>query len=257
MKKIAIYTTLLGLLFSSLFVHAEIVETHSLASVVAYIDAVKNDHKKVMIIWDLDETVFTTKGMYGGDQWFGYELQKKVAAGYGFKRALDLTVPDYYQAQLKVAVEPTESDIIENIAYLQNQGHLVCALTARGSFIALKTQEHLESLGIDFSRSCPVMHMNHPDFFCWNGVMYAGAHEKGHTLISFLQYMQEESYELPTMCIVIDDKKRHLESIEKALLQTYPSIVFHGFRYAGSDHRVINFCPLQADKEKEKIVGVE
>lgn len=245
------YQVVINAFIFSMVCRGEITEIFSLKSVGECIELVKSDHQKIMIIWDIDETIFTTTGMYGGDAWFYHEVQKKIEAGHPIKRAVDLTLPDYYHAQHKIVVQPTEFDVVNFISQLQDDGHLVCALTARGPFIAIKTQEHLESLGINFSRSCSIANMNDPHFFCWKGVLYAGPHEKGETLVAFLRYVEHETdISLPTCYVFIDDKKRHLESVEKALLNAYPHSAFYGFRYAGSDHSSLSFCPVRAEKEK-------
>lgn len=249
---------LLGITLAVSFSRAEIREINSFLPLVAYINEMAAIHNSIIIVWDIDETIFTINGMYGGESWFRHEVMNHVRAGCDTTRAIDLVVPEYYHAQLCADVKPIQEDVAAVISQLQNDGHYVCALTSRGPFIAMRTQEQLESLGIDFFRSCPIPYKESSNCFVWRGVIYGGGvAKKGVLFTDFLAYIEQlEQATMPTLCIFINDKHNYVELVESALQKQYPSIKFCGFWYNNIHHlRASTFCPIQSHKEKQIKTG--
>lgn len=237
---------------------AEIREINDLFLVKDYVAEMAKSCNKIMVVWDIDETIFTVDGMYGGEKWFRHEVTNHIKKGNDATRAIELVVPEYYHAQNCIQVRPMQEDVAKIIAELQDDGHFVCALTSRGPLIAMRTQQLLESLAIDFNRSCPIEHKEDGRCFVWRGVIYGGSiGQKGKIFTDFLDVIQQHNeVMIPSVCIFINDKYKYVEMIETALQEQYPTIQFCGFWYNAENcsASALSFCPLIAEQEKRSFL---
>lgn len=214
------------------------------------------DPYDAVFVWDIDGTIHTPDGEFGGDEWFCHKLEELKSQGHDFKQALERVLPEYHEAQQVVSVKPTEQEVVELIHHLQEQGCMVFALTARGEAIASITQKQLKSLGISFAQSCGFSNQKADGYFCCNGVVHCGTSDKGSVLIRVLKSIADErdGY-TPKAIMYLDDAQRHVESVDRAVSTHYPSVSFCGFRYGGVDHRRAAFCPIRAAEERQLLLG--
>ena len=157
-----------------------------------------------------------------------------------------LNLPAQFPSKL---VEESTPQIIEA---LQVQRVKVIALTAaltgylRQVFGEARIEElrhsALDGLGINFENTfdfkevtfkiIPPYRDNHPTFF--KGILFSngeqGTHNKGTVLTTFLKHANFT----PKVVIFVDDRKKHIESVEQALKEDYPETKFIGIEYLGA-----------------------
>lgn len=126
-----------------------------------------------------------------------------------------------------ILIEETTPDLLEE---LKKQGVLLMAYTASNRYHKGDghwRQAQLTKLGIDFTTYA---HMIAPESDCFcGGVLFGNFPKlKGPPLIKFL----ETAHVQPTMIVAVDDKKIHLESMEKELADL--GIGFIGLWYEGA-----------------------
>lgn len=159
-----------------------------------------------IVYWDLDNTVFQPTKELGSDQWFEnfYALSKsKLNASF----QLALMIETYNAIQAHVDVTHVEPKTIQIIQRLNTIGIPQVFLTARNAKLAAITVRQLEQVGIKASE--------YPIIFC-------DGRDKGEMLVKSLQ-------EKPAHIIMIDDKSKNIQHIEKAAAQR--DIPFSGFVY--------------------------
>lgn len=84
---------------------------------------------------------------------------------------------------------------------------------------------HLEEIQF---KELPCTLGSHPIFS--NGILLANGNTKGEVLLKFL----EKAKWIPQKIIFVDDKLEYLQSVESALAQLNPKIVFTGLHYEGA-----------------------
>lgn len=115
-----------------------------------------------------------------------------------------------------------------------------------GDFIEQKRHQKLASLGIHFAapplaqniilRAHPPYEGNYPCYY--NGLLFANGtlptNTKGTVLVAFLKALAKKGMPLPTHIVLIDDGRGHLESTEKSLKETFPTITFTGLHFTAA-----------------------
>lgn len=223
--------------------HALIIESNRLATVLDYISSLNN----TLVIFDIDNTLAHPAKELGSDEWFCHHLEQKKAEGFDWLTAVYYTLPILYYAQFHIDLVPTESGIPELIEYLIKNNIAVMALSTRSLPIAERTAEQLDNINIyffipDINPNDLVLPMKYPCFYK-DGILFSGDNDKGETLSYFFDIMDYH----PELVIFIDDKMKHLLSVEKAL-QNH-QIQFVGIRYSGCDEQVKNFNPTKSDAQ--------
>jgi FMN phosphatase YigB (HAD superfamily) len=214
-----------------------IIESNKLATILEHIQP----GKKTVVIFDLDNTVFTAPGDAGSDQWFTHELVQS-------KKPIEEVLPIYFKLQEKLSLELTEKDTPELISNLLEENVIVIGLTARSPELEPRTISELTRLGIGFSTI--LSHdIENPKFHYHSGVVFVGSRDKGEVFKEVL----EESDLHPKNVIMADDKEKYLTSVEKVV--TNLGAEFTGIRYSGMDERVKNFDPVRAEQEKKQLLG--
>jgi hypothetical protein len=222
--------------------YALIVESNRLAAVLNYIGPLNT-----VVIFDIDNTLAHSTQELGSDEWFYYMLEQKKVEGFDDLTTVYYVLPTLYYAQFHIDLEPTEDGIPELITYLIDNDIAVMALSTRSLPIVERTLEQLNNIDIHFlmpeiDPHDLVLPMHHPCFYK-DGVLFAGNNDKGETLNCFFDIMDYH----PEAVIFIDDKMKHLLSVEKAL-QKY-QILFVGIRYSRCDERVKNFNPTKSEAQ--------
>ena len=240
-KKYIILTVLLHF-FNA---HCLIIETNTLETVRDYIDP------NALIIFDIDNTLARPAKELSSDEWFCHKVNAKMAEGHDYITSIYYALPATYYAQFNVPLEATECCATSLLADLIAQKISIMALTTRSLFVAERTFEQLEDIGIQFllshvSQDELVLPMPHPCFYK-NSILFGGNNDKGEVLITFFHWMNY----YPKKVIFIDDKIKYLLAVEKAL--KHYNIEFVGIRYAGCDDRVQTFDPAKAELQWQQL----
>ena len=103
------------------------------------------DGKRVIVVFDIDNTLLTTPQDLGGDTWYNWKRTGLSADAYR-----DLITNNTALLQL-AKLRPTQPDTAALIAELQARHITVYALSARGTNLRGATEDVLKVNGIDFS----------------------------------------------------------------------------------------------------------
>jgi len=113
---------------------------------------------KVLIAFDIDNTLLTAASDFGSDAWFKWQDAILARPGCGAERvAADFggLLEVQYLAYSIGDMRPTQSDTAQVIKRLVGAGHGVIALTARGPDIRTPTVRELGANGIAFTTAPP------------------------------------------------------------------------------------------------------
>jgi len=244
MKK---HLVILMLLTLSIPLAASIIESNTLTAVLDYIDA-----PNTLVIFDIDNTIARPIQELSSDEWFCHLVDSRMAQGHDYITSIYYALPAAFYAQFNIPLTPTEHGIKELLANLSNKGIAVMALSTRSLFIAERTLEQLDNIGIEFyapqfDPSDLVLPMLHPCFYK-HGILFGGNNDKGQALMCLFNLMNYR----PETVIFIDDKMKYVVSVESALEQE--GINYYGIRYSGCDDRVKNFDPEKAQAQYRELI---
>jgi hypothetical protein len=159
----------------------------------------------------------------------------------------------YDETQHFVRTSPVEPRIVSIIKTMQDIGIPVIGLTARAYSIRHQTLNQLADIGVDFSLNSII-----PDdkLSCQGGIIFCNGGNKGDYLTSVFSKLRY----IPHHVVMLDDKRKHLESVKTALgaLETelkevanYSKLKLHfsGFRYGYLDKVGQQFSMEDANKQ--------
>jgi hypothetical protein len=217
---------------------AEVVEIRSISEA-----ALKDP--PALVVFDLDNTVYEPAQTMGSDQWGGYQQRRLRDLGVPEPLATDGGVAMFSQAQRATKVRLVELETAAIIRGLQDAGVPVLALTARPLDLVDRTLEQLAGLGVDFTRRP----LARGEFTVERtarfrgGVLFVGPHnDKGLLLKAIHKQLRKP---LPRSLAFFDDKRHHVDEMEKALADT--GTAYTGYRYGAADARVKAFDPAVGD----------
>lgn len=218
---------------SSLFCFGEIKELASMQDILPYIQ------KDTLIIFDIDDTLFTSKQELGSDRWLCNYIRELEASGKSKNESLDTALNLWFALQCKTDVRPMEEQTPALINKLQQKRHMVMCLTTRSLEVYKPTVRQLSSCSIDMRQSQPYPYSfrirSMPLVFYYKGILFTSACHKGKALMAFLQ----EIHYVPSHVIFINDKSSHIQEVEEELAKA--NIPFLGFRYSKSDALVAGY----------------
>lgn len=229
----------LSLIFSYFTIDAKILEIKNISELTQY-----TKDKNSLIVFDIDNTVLEPNNEtgYGSDQWFSALVKSKTDKGFSTLTAIEKVLPTYYKAHETMNVKPVEADsTLEIIKKLQQQKIPVMALTARSLPMINTTIRQFKEMNLDLSPTSPSKQMiifkkcEFPAKYK-NGILFVGNNNKGELLKTYLSTINFK----PSKIIIIDDKRKHLESAESEFKNS-PKISFLGLRYSFLDEKVKNF----------------
>lgn len=225
---------------------AFITESNKLSSVLDYID-----NLDTLVIFDIDNTLAHPTQELSSDEWFCHLVDQKMALGHDYLTSVYYALPAAYYAQFNIPLTPTEPGIPELITNLIENGIAVIALSTRSLFIAERTIDQLDNIGITFfapniDPQGLVLPMNLPCFYK-HGILFSGNNDKGEVLRCFFDIMDYH----PEKVIFIDDKLKYLIAVDKALAGR--DILFYGIRYSGCDEKVKIFDPRKAEEQYQNL----
>lgn len=209
--------------------------------------------EKTLVGWDLDNTLVTTPQELGSDEWFYFNVNRRVNEGHDFIHALHLVLPTYFFIQFNSPLILTDAIIPHMLKRFADENVYTLALTARSLYIADRTIEQLQNISISFHLPANVptdfyLPLKNPAIYK-GGILFSGNNDKGDVLIYFLRYTQL----YPDHIVFIDDKDHNLENVKIAVESN--RIRFTGLRYSGCDAKVAAFDPEQAERQMEQLLS--
>jgi len=219
-------------------------ETDDLALVadVALQQAERYGTDRVLVVFDIDNTLLAMEQGLGSDQWYDWqkELQEEDPCS-------DMLVSNRLAVQgalyFASAMRPTQPDAAEQVQRLQDAGLTVIALTSRGADFRLQTFRELRRNGISFWPGALEPKRGYPESFIpeggsrpalyEDGVFLTAGQHKGDMLKALLD---KTGSDYPTVVVMADDKKRNLRAVMETFAGTGTSI--HAWRYNREDAAV-------------------
>ncbi len=215
-----------------------------------------NSPGKVLIVYDIDNTILTPKGDLGGEHWFNWQkslLESDPESPLLVGRSVAEILSRQEWLMLIGGVVPTDPMIPDAIASYVKQGAQVMALTSRRTTTRDVTQMHFAANRIDFRQAAPTHPMAGKFFLPYEtqnprkfglepsdleltngsvprpvvydqGVLLTDGQHKGVMLKSFLHSTSRK----PQVVIFVDDRAHHHEGMQKAFLRS--SVVTHSIR---------------------------
>ncbi len=214
--------------------HAEIISANSMDDIQKIIE--ESEEKNLLVVFDVDMTI--TQPNHPAAFYPSLITYKEI-----YKNIVDALTPEQKDLMSTLTLDQPQILVEENtpsvIANLQAK-YKTIAFTA-----VLATQEAVDRriktlniLGIKFAQDIGDMnfsdikshHGQHPLFR--QGILFGNGevHGKGTIFCAFLKRLQS----LPKMVVVIDDRKKHLEDIQKALSEHKIDLRFLGIEYKGA-----------------------
>jgi predicted phosphatase len=240
-------------------IHALDKETSDLADVTA--DALtladQTGKERVLMIFDIDNTILAMEQGLGADQW--YEWQKDLANSDPCSAQ---NVGNRFAVQGAVffasAMRPTQDDAAQQVKTIQDNGIPVIALTSRGPQYRLQTFRELRRNGYNFTHSAigaqggdnlPFVPIENGHLSRYeDGVFMTAGQHKGRMLYALLQ---RTGTTMPSVIVMADDKQKHLDSVKETFGAL--EVPVHAWRYSYEDENVRGFDPEQAHAEWESI----
>jgi len=216
-----------------------IIESYCIEDVLKYAK-----DSSAIVVFDLDNTIVYPGQDLGSEQWFGYMLNQKLAAGMNRQDALAEVLPIYYKVHDHISLQPVEPSSATTISMLQKKGITTLALTSRSLPLIERTKAQLKELGISFTCSeefnKELSIALEKQAILSNGIIFCNDNNKGKTLIKTLQTCNCR----PETIVFVDDKLHHVLDVEKECLLN--NIHFVGIRYGKLDAVVAQFDPKRA-----------
>lgn len=213
--------------------------------------------ERVLVVFDMDNTILAMEQGLGADQW--YEWQKDLA---NHDHCNLQNVGDRFAVQgalyFASAMQPTQADAASQVKNIQNSGVPVIVLTSRGPDFRLPTFRELRRSGYSFSHSAIGPAGGYEQSFIpvengrmsryEDGVFLTAGQHKGQMLHALLQ---KTGTALPAVIVMADDKQKNLDAVKETFGAL--EVPVHAWRYTGEDENVEGFDPEQAHAEWKSI----
>lgn len=207
------------------FSQAKITEVSSMKEALSTVD------KDTVVFFDLDNTVIMPAQTLGGEEWFDYMVKKLP---------IEKAIKEWNDVQAITESVPVEKEAPELISNIQKLGAKTMGLTGRDYTISALTQKQLQSIGINFAPhalttkiiTIPGNGISRHE----NGVIFVGPkNNKGKVLATFLETLKI----YPKKIVFVDNKRHHLENVEKSLEKK--KINYLGCRHGAADQKIAAF----------------
>jgi len=201
-----------------------------------------------LVLMDLDDTCVATESMLGSSPWWEYFTRKMMSAKFDTTTTFHRVFPLIGKVIQSIPLKSIENETPLLVRSLQEQNIVVWALTARikeapyDPNFAASTHFQLQKAGFDFELSplpsaANLTRATFPKIFA-HGIIFTTHKLKGPVLKQFLQDI--DFY--PAKIVMVDDKMKHLESVETSLQElNIPCVCF---RYTRLDQAETTFDPL-------------
>lgn len=238
---------LLSFLFvTQLFAH-ETLTTNDHADVVKKATELSARYgaEKVLVVFDIDNTLMRARQPLGSDQWFEWQadaIAKKTpeAAFATFDDLLDAQANMYSMSKMDL----TQANLPELVAQLKKNGHSIFLLTSRSPGLRNVTERELIRNGLSFGdktimNGIPSEFLEAPfkmNVSFQNGIFMTAGHHKGEAL----QYLVKKSGKSFDAIVFADDLEKHTIRVGQTFsVASQPEVVT--FRYGREDQNVLNF----------------
>jgi hypothetical protein len=205
------------------------------------------DEKNLLVILDIDNTLMHPKQDLGSDQWYYYRRKELQNQGLTMEQASRKVNFEFNGIQTLSLSKIVEDPILVFLEGLRKKKIPYIGLTARSFELALRTHQQLHDCGIIFESKFfdPQPHFLDKGslLFCYGGVVFTNGGNKGQAFDLWKKHVNLTFDHV----IVIDDKKAHLESLQKTIVELGGK--FTGYRYGFLDEHVRNFCPKKAKEQ--------
>ena len=222
--------------------------------------------ERVLYVFDIDSTLlaFPTEQFVGSDHWYQWQIAlprespRKISCVFEMQAIA-------YRLQPMIATEDGRSAAF--VKALQDDGHDVIALTARGHDVRYATERELARNGFDFSRSTPAGHpgvpsaytppknlkLSHPrEASFQNGVGMVAGQDKGAMLGDLLSRLG--AVELYDYIVFFDDSDKNVKAVTDWFSQHRISTVT--FHFQGEAARFPGHDVGQTDAETDVLLEV-
>jgi hypothetical protein len=176
---------------------------------------------RTLIVFDFDNTIIEAAQTLGSDQWFDKVVEGNLARGMDKEQATQRAIAVWTQVQRRTQVRAVESVTPAIIRQLQSQGYPVLGLTARPEAVRDVTTRQLASVGVRLR----------------DMLLVGPSTTKGEALRNYLQ----RSSGRYSRVLFVDDKQKHVDTVNAALNLFGPSLQHFEFRYGAADARVRGF----------------
>ncbi len=218
----------------------------------------KHFKNEMLVIFDIDNTILEPVQELGRDQWFYHRIQHHTSLGTPSDKALQRALNEWTAVQYITSVNLIEDDMAKVIGRFQDKGIPVIGLTTRGSPLAHRTIEQLESIGVDLQASAPNKEEHYilqqkevaSGVVFKNGVLFTGGTHKGETLFKLLDKLSIK----PKSILFINDKASHLAEVERTCQKL--GVEFVGLRYGFLDEKVAAFNVQLADRQWDHFTSI-
>lgn len=195
--------------------------------------------EEVLVIFDLDNTLIAPVGDVASDQWFDAGLHFYQAKGLTHEQATNCLLPLWMNLFHKATMQAVEPEAVTLISALIERHVLVIAVTSRQMQLSALTMQQLDATHLTFAKSSlakSTVSFNESSRIRFEqGVLFCSGKDKGFVLAQFLDQLKIH----PRIIVCVDDKERHLCSIEKIAEQRNCSFI--GLRYNFLDEKVKNY----------------
>jgi endonuclease/exonuclease/phosphatase family metal-dependent hydrolase len=203
---------------------------------------------RVLVIYDLDNTLLAMEQDLGSDLWYYWQKELETA-----DRCDPRVVGDRLAAQgalyFASAMRPTQPEAASVVSELQDEGFTSIILTSRGADFAPSSLRELRRNGLDFSRrplgdGATLRFKPAPDSretLYESGVYLTAGQDKGEMLLALFRATNTA---LPRAIVMADDKAENLQAVLDALADQPVSV--QALRYDREDTRVAEFDAAQA-----------
>ena len=238
---------------------SQMIETNDLADVSAAALELAGQFGtgRVLVVFDMDNTLLAMEQDLGADQW--YDWQKEL-------QAEEPCNPKVVQDRLAVqgalyfasAMRLTQYDAPALIAELQQQGLSVMILTSRGADFQLQTFRELRRHGFRFYPTAPGPQGGYSGVFIpdggsrpalyEDGVFLTAGQHKGDMLKALLT---KTNTPMPAVIVMADDKRQNLQAVLDAFAGSATSV--QAFRYSREDPVVASFDDDSANRQWQEL----
>ncbi len=222
--------------------HATIHHIQSMQEVLQHLP-----NKRILIVFDIDNTLLMPPTHLGSDQWFSHLVQEQIASGKNTLAAVAHVLPLYLHVQLNIDLVPTERSLSEIFQCILDKCAHVLFLTARSAPLATRTFQQLAKNNLHFPimREQPCeLNVAHPCFYR-NDILFCGNNDKGEVIDAFLDIHACDA----DVVVFIDDKEKYVGAVHEAVQKR--GIECIGFRYGGCEHLVRSFNKEATKRELE------
>lgn len=202
---------------------------------------------RVLLVFDIDNTLLAMEQGLGSDQW--YDWQKGLAdADPCDQRLAGERLAVQGALYFASAMRPTQPDAAAHVRQAQDAGMAVIALTSRGVDFRLATFRELRRNGFSFAFSTfgPAGGLagdyvpaggTRPARF-EDGVALSSGQHKGMVLADLLTRTDTP---LPAVLVMVDDKPYNVDAVRETFAEL--GVPVHAWRYSGEDPTVAEFDP--------------